>query len=222
MATVRITQDLTSDILFKAGHLFGDRLTAAQKNIPDTEAIAPFVYDATFGLYKEAIEGLPNNTIPAQGRAAIAAWGKFENLDLLVRFPTAKPMFDCHEGHRYSHYFTADIPNYGNATVRIKTEPPSEVVDFLGRYKAAVNVVEGLKQERAQFIGAIRALLNSHSTLSPCLKKSPALWDLLPEHTKEKHKEKVVRDKPEPKPEREVDLDCITKVIATNKLLGGK
>jgi len=65
---------------------------------------------------------------------------------------------------------------------------------------------------------SVHKLLRSHSTLSPCLKKWPALWDLLDEGYKDRHKEVVERKAKDSGPEYDLDFDRMTAMVAKAKL----
>jgi hypothetical protein len=63
--------------------------------------------------------------------------------------------------------------------------------------------------------------LNSFSTLAPALKVWPALWDLLPEETKNKHREVVTRAPKTAAPDVSASLDKlggVTAQLTINKL----
>jgi hypothetical protein len=75
--------------------------------------------------------------------------------------------------------------------------------------------------KREEFIGMVNKIIESHVTLAPALKTWPALWELLPDETKEKHKEikeRKSRDKTEEL--EDVDLGKLTAAVTVHKLRG--
>ena len=70
--------------------------------------------------------------------------------------------------------------------------------------------------KQAKFVEGINKLMNTYSTLAPALKAFPALWDLVPEEAKERHKKIVERKKAEV--ELDVDLNSMTAAVTLNKL----
>jgi hypothetical protein len=63
----------------------------------------------------------------------------------------------------------------------------------------------------------ITKVLDAYTTLAPALKALPALWDLLPDDTKDKHKEVVERKKTKAE-DIDIDFGSITSTIIANKL----
>ena len=59
--------------------------------------------------------------------------------------------------------------------------------------------------------------MTTYSTLAPALKAWPALWDLLDEDTKERHK-KIVERKKKDTDDIGVDLNSMTAAVTFSKL----
>ena len=57
-------------------------------------------------------------------------------------------------------------------------------------------VAEAAKR-RDEFVGAVKKICDTYSTLAPALKAWPPLWDLIPEDVKDKHREIKERTKNE-------------------------
>jgi hypothetical protein len=72
------------------------------------------------------------------------------------------------------------------------------------------------ESKQASFIEGIDKLMVTYSTLAPALKAFPALWDLVDEETKERHK-KVVERKSK-SVELDVDLNSLTAAVTFSKL----
>jgi hypothetical protein len=64
----------------------------------------------------------------------------------------------------------------------------------------------------------VQKILHAHATLAPALKAWPALWDLLPESVKNKHRLVVSKASSE-KPDLDgVDVASLTATVVMNKL----
>lgn len=53
------------------------------------------------------------------------------------------------------------------------------------------------KARQTEFVAMVTKVCGAYSTLAPALKAWPPLWDLIPEHVKDKHREIKVREKTE-------------------------
>ena len=73
--------------------------------------------------------------------------------------------------------------------------------------------------KREEFTDGVGKVIGAYSTLAPALKAWPPLWDLLPDATKERHKEIVERVKKEVVVE-DVDLSSMTTIATLAKLTG--
>jgi hypothetical protein len=71
------------------------------------------------------------------------------------------------------------------------------------------------KQEK--FLEGINKLMETYSTLAPALKAFPALWDLVPDEAKERHKKIVERKKAEVDVDS-MDIQGMTAAVTFSKL----
>jgi hypothetical protein len=77
--------------------------------------------------------------------------------------------------------------------------------------------IRDAEDKRDQFVDGVKKVLENFSTLAPALKAWPALWDLVPDDKKEKHKEIVERKKSGPT-ELEIDTSSLTAAVTMAKL----
>jgi len=88
-------------------------------------------------------------------------------------------------------------------------------------YKKYCLKIHKLEQEQKAFVDGVQEVINAYSTLAPALKAWPALWDLVPEEKKEKHREVVERRKASDTAANlaeEVDLSKLTGHVTADKL----
>jgi len=70
-----------------------------------------------------------------------------------------------------------------------------ELAEELRLWRARIS---DARQRRTEFVNGVKMVLNNHSTLAPALREWAPLWDLLPEHYRDRHKEvkeRVVSEK---------------------------
>ena len=78
-----------------------------------------------------------------------------------------------------------------------------------------------IAQEEEKIVSTVKTVLDNYSTLSPCLKALPKLYELLPEHTKNRHNqiiEKADKIKPE---ELEIDTSSLDVAMVKDKITKG-
>ena len=178
MATVRITNELTSDILTNAKAKFSTDIRDAENSRPD-HYWGDFIYDAIFGKYVSIMDQLPTGFIPTREKVLVRRVG-IHPVDLHFEFsmpkawPAILPLGSPVELH------------YGG-TVMLDASPVwdnfrKEVQDWRDRTATAT-------KRRNDFAAGVASVLNSFSTLAPALKEWPALWELVPDYAKNKHKE---------------------------------
>jgi hypothetical protein len=85
-------------------------------------------------------------------------------------------------------------------------------------FKEYTRKIFEVKCKRDIFVDGIKEIMHSYSTLAPALKVFPALWDLLPQETKDRHKKIVERPKAPTSKELGADLSTMTATVTFNKL----
>ena len=80
-------------------------------------------------------------------------------------------------------------------------------------YKEKLSAAAKRKEE---FVDAVRQVIDAYTTLAPALKAWPALWELIPDHVKDKHRE--VKERTKKEVEMSVDLNKMTALISAAKL----
>jgi hypothetical protein len=88
--------------------------------------------------------------------------------------------------------------------------------DILDEVTAYQQTINNLQSQQSAFVLSVKKVIAAHATLAPALKMWPALWDLIPEDTKNRHKEIVARTKPAPTVD--VDLGSLTAAVTFSKL----
>ena len=210
MATVRITKELTEAILGRARAKFADRIKVAEGSAPTGTKWGDYIYDRLFGQYVPIMNQLPSNffrwtdTIDIQRIS-----GEYINLTFMMS--SRKP---------WPAYLPEDAPveqvGYGNSIALSDDLMWGELHAEVMAWKQKCSAIRKQAQE---FTEGVSKILSTYSTLAPALKAWPPLWELVPERTKDKHKEIVDRRKPE-KATPDVDMNRLTAVLTASKLGG--
>lgn len=223
MATVRITKELRGYIRREVRSLYYDRLNKIRDiHEADNPEQVQALYDLFLGDYADRINALPTGFMRLAKSVTFSSsretGGAF--YDIRVHFDKPRPIPDVFSGSEHGSIFWKQ---YG-------TEPTITLSDNL--HDCDGTALDYLRKNNLKFAEianqletatkSIDVLLSKYSTLSPALKEFPALWDLLPEDTKDKHRE-VVEKKPKRKSldeaqEESVDLSGIGAAIIANKL----
>lgn len=220
MATVRFSEELRGDILSNAKALFTKRIDAVTQ--VEHPTWAQIVYDGMLSNYQMQMNALPENFFNLKKDVGIDGFRSKQdgvwdiNLNRRVyleladhrRFPADlnKEQSGLYEPSRYSgHTLDADDPRWDTLK--------AEYLTWSVACKAIV-------AERDNFMDGVSKVINAYSTLAPALKAWPPLWDLVPQHKKNKHLEIVERRKRgDATPGLEdLDLDKMTGVSVASKL----
>lgn len=213
MATVRFTNDLISDIKRKARAPFDTKKGDVERS-KNFDHWAHTIWKAIVGEHEAALLSLPITWMPTTSRfnVKVPIIGKKEHHYMRVHSPQSYPMprdvagnddIDCITHSGYIHI---------SATSQVFKPLIEEVSDWAGQ-------IEAVEKQRDTMMIGIDQLTKTYATLGPALKAWPALWELLPESTKTKHKDVVKREKVEPKVLK-ADLGAMTAVLAMQRMTG--
>ena len=210
MAVVRITKQLTEDILTTAKGKFTDRIRAAEESVPNSERWGDYVYEKLLGKHIPIMEQLPMEFFsPANSIQVTRVGSQSVNIRFKLstnkRWPPQLPSDAPVDRSSYSHYIALnDDP--------VWDELHAEVVAWRTR-------CSNIRTQASEFVEGVSKVLSSYSTLAPALKAWPPLWELLPEYAKNKHKEIVERTKPD-REAPTLDTNKLTAIMAASKIGG--
>jgi hypothetical protein len=209
MATVRITKELTKDIISAAKAKFSDSIKKAEDSRPDHHW-GDYIYDAIYGEYAPIMAQLPAGFIHTTNRVLIRKVGPYP-VELYFDFSAPKlwPGTMPPEAPAENHYSQALVLN--NSPVWN---------DLLDEVKAWKDRCDAARKRSKEFTEGVSKVLENFSTLAPALKEWPPLWELVPDWAKNKHKE-ITEKRQSGKPA--VDKDVLGKLTGamTAVKLGG-
>jgi len=218
MATVRITEKLIDDVVRNVRDKFRPALEAAIESL-DTTGWADRIYETTYQSYLPQINALPSNFFGVRDGISIRFYKEGRSIlsdTIKLKFAVPRPLPHAMPENSYAE-FTETWRNY---EYKIKDWTPwPDMWEAIENWSAKIRQV---RDDEQTMRNSVNKLLRSHSTLAPCLKKWPALWDLLDDEFKDRHKEVVERkgkDK-DSAPEYDLDFDRMTAMVAKAKLRG--
>ena len=213
MATVRFSQELRTTIANNARLLFITKISAVRSRPVPSEWTGDKIYDALFSPWRVHMDALPAAFFHQFDSITIRSAG---NLMVRAGFKlAAKRSFPS--GYAHSNFVVRS--GYGATNeFDLKDHPDSPFKSLIDHYKQIQSEVEVLESQASVFVDGVQKILHAHATLAPALKAWPALWDLLPENVKNKHRLVVSKASSE-KPDLDgVDVASLTATVVMNKL----
>jgi hypothetical protein len=209
MATVRFSEELKSEIRKNADRKMQPAVDRAYATRPDN-SWGSRIYNTMFSEYMPSLQTLPNEWFQMVEGFNVTKVGDTKadlefKLGFEVKWPQSIPTTEYCE--KCNEYY------YGSKRVKLTdnevwTEFKQEVVAYNERVAQA-------KARQKEFIDMVLQIINAYTTLAPALKAWPALWELIPEEYKERHRKVVVKEKKEI--ELDVDLNKLTAMSAAAK-----
>lgn len=243
MAVVRFSEELRSNIICKAESLHDTKIMVIRDEYESKnwgERIAETLIPTDL---REQLDNLPAGVVsktrnlrfggfysPKDAEVSVEA----EVMEVQRRFPHNVIQFTLPEKYSFLPYEFADA---SNAELMDKLNCRRDTVGYQQCYRFAYNdprytdIYEEYKdiadrhhvavEAKNKFVHGVKKLINHHTTLNPALRAWPALWDLLPDDAKARHKKvtpKRNRTAKEIKEELDVDLDSLTTTVTIAKL----
>lgn len=223
MATVRFSDRLKSEILGRAKKMFENQISAAVSS-----------YDATWGdkIYDKlfSAEDIAKfNNLPQWAMATKdgfefggfygddnSVWQTAETKmptynfrDVRLNFASARPW-----PHDFERAPTGAKHSWRSVTVDFNNPKWEWLKEEVKNYTQRIFLAQSKSDK---FVEGVSKLLQTYSTLAPALKAWPALWDLLDEETKDRHK-KIVERTTRDIADVDVDLNSMTAAVTFNKI----
>jgi len=205
MATVRFSKELIDNIGKNARNKMAFIVTKAEETKPDN-SWGQRIYDTMFLEDKPIISQVPAGWLKTVEYLKVEAVGGVP-CDMRFKFATPIPW-----------------PVQSMDTALVKTNSWSDAVNLKdhlvwGEFHAEVVAfkqrVADAKKRQTEFVEMVYKVCNAYSTLAPALKAWPALWELVPEDVKDKHREIKEREKKEVV--LDVDLSKLTAMSTAAK-----
>lgn len=222
MAVVRFSGELRNNIANNAIKPFVDQHNKLVESLPLT--YGPVMYEKALGAYYTThMKPLPENFFIRKDNLridAIRVRGNDENallkLPRRMDFPLGQMLPFPVDG-KCGTRLAAPMDNYGGGTYIAHADDLQDA-EFIEMIRNWLEQLRAINLQREEFVKSVNEITSAFTTLAPALKAWPPLWDLLPEHVREKHREVVEKKKRDPAESLTVDLDKMTGVVVRNKL----
>lgn len=207
MATVKIGKELRDNILKRARGLFSAKRTKLEEEMTKNKDYGYHMYHIIMSPYLPVVAQLPKEFF----RQISDFNFSIEGVTFPYTFPTKQPWF-----YELPRNNLIREPGYYSYEVKLQNEAPewAQYREVALEYKVKR---EEIHTHETQFISGVEKVLNAYSTLAPALKAWPALWDLLSDEVKDKHREVVDRRKNDPV-QVDVDFSKLTSAVVAHKL----
>jgi hypothetical protein len=216
MATVRISKELRSMIVQAARNKMQPAKARAEQSF-DRTRWGDYVYDNIFPTEDIAkVKALPKYWFITIKEIRVMNVGHTKlGLSLPLSAPSPWPVGAANTPRLTQLYGPSNT--IGPA---IALDSNSDVwVELEAAAITYQSIVLAAEERNNQFIDSVNKLLDTYTTLAPALKAWPALWELVPDEYKDRHK-KVVAKATRETLTPAVDLTSMTAVIAAAKMLG--
>lgn len=226
MATVRFSDELKGNIKDAAKKIHDPSIDKARHSIP--EGFGRKIYDAVFDADTQAkMAQLPARFFKTHDTLHFE--GFFDTNTRSVRLDFGQPE-DHHRSYTTPSLDVSGLPwaydtnkandgcdlTYGRGVTLAYNQ--HKFADILEEYTAWGKRVQTAEAKRDAFVAGVGKIIDNYSTLAPALKAWPALWDLIPEDKKTKHKEVVERRSNKPV-ELDMDTSSLTASVTLAKLV---
>lgn len=221
MATVRFSNELKERILEQAKAPF-DRRDIEIKKIPVEEGLFDLIYKRALGDWFAPVQNLPDGFMETYQQFTLTRVVVPHHPDIPVHYT-----FQLPQAVRWVQNYTgisnrAVQDGWGSSNFKYIADLNNEDDLRIQSVFTHMNDLLRQNQERKEkFLNGVSTLMETHTTLAPALKAWPALWDLLPQSTKDKHLE--VKEKSAAQEKKAVieqlDLASMTATVVVNKMV---
>ena len=188
MATVRFSRELIYHIVKQATAKMKPAVAKAHETKPGN-SWGQRIYDILFLEAKPILAQFPTEWLRYVEQIEISEIGD-SHCGMTFTFTTPQPW-----PHRFNETELAKKRSTYGDSIILKDHP------VWGEFHAEVTAyhqrVQEAEKRRDEFVGAVKKICTTYSTLAPALKAWPPLWELVPEDVKDKHREIKERAKKE-------------------------
>lgn len=221
MATVRFSNELKERILEQAKAPF-DKRNIEIKKIPVEEGLFDLIYKRALGDWFAPVQNLPDGFMEVYQQFTLTRVIVPHHPDIAVHYT-----FQLPQPVRWIQNYTGlkeRVVQDGWGSTNFKYLADLNNEDDLRIQSVFTHMNDLLRQNqerKEKFVNGVSTLMETHTTLAPALKAWPALWDLLPQSTKDKHLE--VKEKSAAQEKKAVieqlDLASMTATVVVNKMV---
>jgi len=207
MATVRFSKELIDQILSNAKAKMQPAVDKALQDRPDP-AWGQKIYDTLFSDVLPTLRQLPDGWLKTVKEIKIDKVGSVRcDMTFSLNGPTPWPL-------EFKETALAKKESYWGDQITLKDDLVWS--EFHAEVVAQNQKIIAAKARQNEFVASVRAVVHAYTTLAPALKAWPPLWDLIPEATKDKHRE--IKERVKGEVSLNVDLDKLTAMSTMARL----
>jgi hypothetical protein len=221
MATVRFSNELKEQILEHAKAPFDKRSSEIRK-MPTEEGLFDIIYKRALGDWFTTVQSLPDGFMETCTSFTLTRLVTPHGSEIAVHyvFQLPQPVRWVDNCKAIASRIQQD--GWHSTNFKYFIDPTSaDDVRIEHCFKNMNELLRQNQERKEKFVNGITTLMETHTTLAPALKAWPALWDLLPQSTKDKHLE--VKDKSAAQEKKAVidqlDLASMTATVVVNKMV---
>ena len=244
MATVRLSESLKSEILKNARDGYAKRIRKLKEDNPRPESWGQRIYDTLVPQeLKNKLNQVPSDWFQNTVGVSMEGWQSGDSSEVKQAIVDSLTVtrdeqlgdypYDVEDNDYFYNHLKWDIASQvrpvkgensgligGGYDYKIDIDD-SRFAWLRKEYAEWIKPFKELLNERKVYMDNVKALLESHKTLAPMLKKWDGLWELVPETTKTRHKEVYERPTPEQLDDKtkDIDFDSLTATTTINKLM---
>jgi len=217
MATVRFSEQLKSDILSNAKRLFKQQKESAVSSFP--EGVADTIYDKFFTAdVVGKMNALPDGFLKTKESIEFSGFKDIPEGADKHMYTTSSVMLSFSSARRWPETWPEQMAgakiDWRSLYLHWNDDRWDDVKKHVFDYNQRIQTIE---QKEESFVNGVKEIINTYATLAPALKAWPALWDLVPDDAKERHKKIVERVKKEAS-DITADLNNLTAQVTFSKL----
>ena len=204
MATVRFSGDLKEAIIKAARAKMQPAIDRAQEARPSHDW-GMRIYNNIFGDVIPKLNTMPPEWFKKRESLTVRTANAVD-LNMEFKLGTSMPWpYDAISNDMFKVHYDSYID--------LKDHPVFE--EFHQEVYAYKSKLQAAQNRREEFVKAVQEVIDAYTTLAPALKAWPALWELIPEATKDRHRE--VKERTKNEVQLGVDLDKLTAMSAAAK-----
>lgn len=206
MTTVRFSKELQDRILSAARGKMQPAIDRAKEAKPDN-SWGTRIYHTMFGDVLPVLSQLPDGWVKKVETLEVERVGSTRcSLSFTLAQPMPWPMKFTESEYAKKEY------SYQDSVVLKDHLVWGELFAEVSTQNDKIRAAE---QRRDEFVESVKKVIEAYTTLAPALKAWPALWELIPEDVKEKHRE--IKERTKKGVEIDVDFDKLTAIATAAK-----
>jgi len=211
MATVRFSTALVNDIVAIARNKMEPAIKRAEETRPD-HSWGERIHNLMFIDEMRLVRSLPQGWFKEIEEMRITSMVNDTEFSMIFKLSTPLPW--PNELRVTESY--QPVRSYYQTTGNVNLKEHEMWHEFMQEVTAYVDRVKAARDRRDEFVDMVKQVVATYTTLAPALKAWPALWDLIPEDVKERHRE--VKERTKKDTTLDIDLNRLTAMATAAKL----